>query len=127
MSKNFNQFSCIARMTKDIEIKTVGEHKLGVFSAAINGRKDTDVMFMDFKVWNKQAEILEQYTKKGSKIFLCGEMAMEKWESDGKKHSRIVCNVQTFEFLDSKPKEESNSKKVADNFENPFDSDELPF
>jgi single-strand DNA-binding protein len=136
MSENFNQFSCICRLTKDVEIKEVGEHKVGVSSIAVNGRKDTDVLFMDIKVWNKQAEILQQYTSKGSKIQLTGKLSLEKWEKDGVKHQRIICNVQSFEFLDSKKDSTethgAQRSSVQDSFngtkvDNPFDASDLTF
>ena len=127
MAKNYNQFSCICRLTKDIELKEVGsDHKVGKFSIAVNGRKDDDVLFLDCQVWNKQAEILAQYTKKGSKIFLTGELNQEKWEKDNVKHQRIICNVSNFEFLDSKLKEDG-AKKVAESFDNPFSDESVPF
>ena len=87
-------YQAVGRLTRDTEVRDAGEHKVGDFGIAINGFKD-EVLFLNCQTWNKQAESLAAYTKKGDKIMVAGELKEDKWEDD---ENRIV-------FLESKPQE----------------------
>lgn len=70
------------------------------------GVKDDDQKFkagfFDIEVWEKQAELLDSYTKKGSKIGVSGALKHETWEKDGVKGSRVSIRVNQIELLDKK-------------------------
>jgi single-strand DNA-binding protein len=102
---DLNQVVLIGRMTDSIKIREVGEHKAGEFSLAVNGYKDKEASFINCKVWNKTAELLEKYTHKGSKISVVGKLVQERWESEGKKQSKIIVNIMEVQFLDPKKDE----------------------
>ena len=128
----------VGRLTKEIETRQVGEHTAGSFTLAVNGFKKDEASFIDCKCWDKQTEILSQYSAKGSRLSIVGQLKQESWESDGKKHSKIVVNVKEFQFLDSKKEstethgeqrrsvQNSFNGTKSDDFENPF-SDDLSF
>lgn len=113
---DLNHVVLIGRMTDDIKIRQAGEHKAGEFSIAVNGYKDKDVSFINCKCWDKTTELLEKYTHKGSKISVVGKLVQERWESEGKKQSRLIVNVSEIQFLDSKKEEnkESNQAEIPD-------------
>jgi len=54
-------------------------------------------------VWGRQAEVLNQYTTKGSKIFVEGSLQTRKWE-DKEEITRYTTEikVRNFSFLDKK-------------------------
>jgi len=101
----FQSYQAVGRLTRDTEVRDAGEHKVGDFGIAINGFKD-EVLFLNCQTWNKQAESLAAYTKKGDKIMVAGELKEDKWEDDdGNKRSKMYLNANRIVFLESKPQE----------------------
>lgn len=43
------------------------------------GEQKEEVCFLEFSVFGKQAEILNQYVRKGSKVMLEGRLVLEQW------------------------------------------------
>lgn len=95
----FQSYQAVGRLTRDTEVRDAGEHKVGDFGIAINGFKD-EVLFLNCQTWNKQAESLAAYTKKGDKIMVAGELKEDKWEDDdGNKRSKMYLNANRIVFL----------------------------
>lgn len=87
-----------------------------------DGEPDAD--FFKFKMFGKAAETFQQWTQKGSKVFLAGRNQTETYtDKDGNKRTDIKLIVDEFEFLDSKAKEMSDN----DGFANIAENVELPF
>jgi len=116
----------IGRMTKEIETRKVGEHTAGSFALAVNSFKKDEVSFIDCKCWNKQTEILSQYSTKGSRLSIVGQLKQESWESEGKKHSKIVVNVKEFQFLDSKKESNETLGEPRTDVKNSFSGKDVP-
>ncbi|QED25428.1 single-stranded DNA-binding protein [Spiroplasma citri] len=94
-----NQFIAIGRTTKDIEIKRTQNNKeYAMFQLAVTRphsiQKDTD--FIPCQVWNKQANLLQQYCHKGSQIALTGILQSYK-DKDNK--IQWMVRVYSCEFL----------------------------
>ena len=55
-------------------------------------------------VWGKQAEIVEKYVRKGTKLYIEGKLRTRQWE-DRNAIKRYVTEVyaDTFEFLGNRP------------------------
>lgn len=53
-----------------------------------------EMNFFEVRFFGKDAEIKAKFLKKGMRVLIDGELCQERWESDGKKNSRvyIVCN-----------------------------------
>jgi|TARA_B110000285_G_scaffold47103_1_gene53070 single-strand DNA-binding protein len=99
----FQNFTGVGRLTRAAEIKDVGDYKVAEFGVAINGFKD-EVLFLNGKIWGKQAESLAAYTKSGDKILVEGELKEDKWEDkEGNKRSKIYLNAKRAVFLENKP------------------------
>tara|TARA_R110000803_G_scaffold50152_2_gene104155 strand:+ start:1020 stop:1478 length:459 start_codon:yes stop_codon:yes gene_type:complete len=58
--------------------------------------------------FNKQAEIVGQYVKKGSKLYIEGRLQTRSWEQDGVKRYTTEIVASEFQFLDSKNSSESD-------------------
>jgi len=54
--------------------------------------------------WNKQAELIEQYCKKGSQLYVEGSLQTREWQDkDGNRRFSTDVVARQMQFLDSKP------------------------
>lgn len=111
--------SVVARLTRDPELKEVGENKtpkcrLGL---AINDGYGDKVrtVFMNADVWGKPAPSASRYLKKGSKVHIVGKLVQSSWEKDGIKHNAIELNVNELDFLDPPPSKEVETENTETN------------
>ena len=115
----FQNFTGVGRLTRAAELKDVGEYKVAEFGVAINGFKD-EVLFLNGKIWGKQAESLVAYTKSGDKILVEGDLKEDKWEDkEGNKRSKIYLNAKRAVFLENKS-EASSAPAAATTADIPF-------
>lgn len=107
----YNKVIMAGHITRDIELKYIPSGAAIAKSAiATNHRYKTqtgeqkdETCFLDFNVFGKSAEILNQYVKKGSKVLLEGRLVLEQWtDQNGGNRSKHSLRVETFKFLDSK-------------------------
>ena len=105
---NFNQFTGIGTLTRDVEIRQAGQTSVGNVSLAINekyttksGEKREDVLFLECVLWGKTAELAGQYLAKGKQVLFSGRLKQENWEdkATGQKRSKVVLNVDDMQFL----------------------------
>ena len=104
----FNKVVLMGRITKEIELKCIssGTSLVDLGIAVNERRKGKDGTWQDevhfFKVtfWGKKAEVISQYFSKGDAILLEGRLKHNRWEADGKFHSRITVQGEDFRFID---------------------------
>ncbi|MCX8065522.1 MAG: single-stranded DNA-binding protein [Candidatus Hydrogenedentes bacterium] len=100
-----------------------------------NGELKEDRLFIDVVAWDKQADYVKQYLKKGRAIIIEGQLRYEEWESrvDGVKRSRIYILLRRATLLDRLPSEqgieegvplESDYEATAEHIPNVSDSAE---
>lgn len=81
--------------------------------------------------WNKTAELISNYTKKGSKIGLNGSIQTGSYQKDGHTVYTTDILVNTVEFLDSANKNNTTTENNADDFNQegffPIDNSDIPF
>lgn len=102
-----NIISLTGNLGKDNEVKqlssgtTVLNNSIGVRSnAKVGGEYKTS--WFNVSIFGKSAEIFNQYTKKGSKVFLTGEVRIREYKKqDGTNGMSVDLIVNNFEFLDS--------------------------
>jgi single-strand DNA-binding protein len=122
---NFNQFTGIGTLTRDVEIRQAGQTSVANVSIAINekyttkaGEKREDVLFLECVLWGKTAELAGEYLAKGKQVLFGGRLKQENWDdkATGAKRSKIVLNVETMQFLggpsggQEAPKEEARQQ-----------------
>jgi len=90
------------------------------------------------------AEIVGEYLKKGSKVYVEGSLRTREWERDGIKRYTTEIVVRDMQMLDSRSSESSSAaptrgaspptarqRAAADegpaNFDAPFEDDDIPF
>jgi len=112
------QINGVVRLSSDIEIRyTQGGTAIASFSVVSSSKYKTqageqreDTCFISATAFGRQAETLNQYTKKGSKLFVRGDLKLETWtDQQGQKKSKHSVTIKEFEFLDCK---ESNTPKA---------------
>ena len=113
------------RLTKDCELKYTSNQK-EVVKNTIAVRRDKDNSdFISFTAFGKTAEILNQYTSKGSMISIKGEIRTGKYEKDGEtKYSQDIL-VNSLELLSNKKQDNTSETKEEDIEETNVKLDEL--
>ena len=113
-----NSIILTGRITKDLEIKEVGQNKVTHFSLAVdNPFKRDDTSFFHIEAWNRTADLLTEYCGKGSKILVEGSARQNTFtDKEGNNRERVVFNANRIEFLDSKSS--SNQSKKDNPFSN---------
>lgn len=120
-----NNVTLVGRLTKDVELKNtstgVANAKLTLavnrqFKSA-NGEKEVD--FINIVAWRKTAEILSNYTSKGSQIGITGRIQTRNYEgNDGKRVYVTEVVAESVALLDSK----SNNQQPQQKKETPFNN-----
>lgn len=125
------------RLTKDPESRQVGsESRVVNFTLAVNkifkreGQPDAD--FIQCVAWNKTADILTQYTSKGSLIGVEGRIETRSYENnEGQRIFVTEVRVNQVTLLESKKeRQEQQQKDYSDIFPEAtpdVSEDELPF
>src|SRR5574344_1066536 len=100
-----NNVNIIGNLTKDVELKYTQNNKaVTTVTLAVNEGygESQKTYFIDVQVWEKQAENLEKYCSKGSKIAVSGKLIQQTWEHEGKKLSKVLVQANNVMFLDTK-------------------------
>lgn len=107
-----NLFVGIGRLTKDIEIRTTTSGtKIANFTLAINRDKET-TDFLNCLAFNKTAEVLQDYTSKGSQIAIQGRVQTRSYEAkNGQTQYVTEIAVDRVELLDKKKEEPKVEQK----------------
>jgi len=105
---SYNKVMLMGNLTRDPELSYTPQGtpicKLGLavnrsFTTA-TGEKKEDALFVDIDVWKKQAEACATYLKKGSSVFIDGELRLDRWQSkEGEKRSKIKVVANRVQFI----------------------------
>lgn len=114
-----NRIELIGRLTKEIELKRTQSGKtVANFTLAVNrpfARKDSEQQTADFfrcQAWERTAEILDQFTRKGSQIGISGRLQSRNYENQqGQRTTVIEVIVEHLDLLDSQ--KEAAESRVA--------------
>jgi len=112
MAKGVNKVFLLGRLGKDPEMKaTQGGMTIANFTLATSDRqKDAQGNWQDHTEWHnlvafqRTAEIVRDYCKKGSQIFVEGKIQTRSWEDkEGHKKYWTEILVNDLSLLDGKP------------------------
>ncbi|GHT52944.1 single-stranded DNA-binding protein [Spirochaetia bacterium] len=103
---DINHVVLVGRLTRDSELKyTANGQPVTKFSIAVNrsvkkGEKwEEETSYFDIVLWGKRAESLNQYLIKGKQIGVDGELRQDRWEQDGKNHSKVEVIASNINLL----------------------------
>ena len=109
----------LGRMTRDPELRyTSGGKAYTNFTLAVQKTKD-EAEFIDCIVWEKTAETIAEYFRKGNRILIQGRLSVSSYEQNGEKRKSTKVQVFSFEFVDNK-----NSGNSQNNNRNNYEDDE---
>lgn len=115
-----NRITLIGRLTRDPEIKYVGEGvAMTKFTLAIDrpytrkdGEKETD--FIDIVTWRKLAEVCADYLSKGRLTAVEGRLEIQGYtDKEGAKRKAAQVVADNVQFLE--PKSKSTDRATPDN------------
>jgi len=108
---NFNKVILAGNLTRDPELRyTPKGTAIARFGLAVNrrwksetGENKEEVTFVDVEAWNKQAEVVAQYLKKGQPFLVEGRLKLDQWEDKNthQKQSKLKVVLEGFSFLAS--------------------------
>lgn len=119
---SINKFCVMGRLVRNPEIKeTENGNKVANITLAVDreykdkeGKKITD--FLNYSLWNKDAENIKNYSKKGSHVVLEGTFNDKVIElEDGKKihtFNPVVTKYQSIENINKIDNEISDEKEI---------------
>ena len=105
---NYNRVLLMGRLTRDPDLRyTKDGTAVCKFGLAVNRtfgtgdqRKEKST-FVDVTMWQRKAEVVAEYFKKGSPIFIEGRLELDQWENEQKeKRSKLYVVAENFEFLE---------------------------
>ena len=109
----------MGRMTRDPELRYTSSGKAYAnFTLAVQKTKD-EAEFIDCIVWEKTAETIAEYFRKGNRILIQGRLSVSSYEQNGEKRKSTKVQVFSFEFVDNK-----NSGNSQNNNRNNYEDDE---
>ena len=123
-----NKAILIGRLTKDPELmQSKNGKKVIQFTLAVNRDKDNSD-FIACVAWEKTAELIAQYFKKGSQLAVEGEIRTRSYDDKAVPNRKVYVTevlVKSITFLESKKAEPQQQPQTYD--DNPWDNPELPF
>ena len=129
-----NNVSLIGNVTRDLELKQVGQTQNTRFTLVVKRRfKRDESDFINCIAWGKQAETLCQYVKKGQKLAIIGNIRTGSYEREGTTVYTTDIVVESFEFLgggkqsDSTSAPNTNTKQNSLDDLEPVDDGDMPF
>ena len=115
----------MGRMVRNPELKYTSSGKAyASFTLAVQKNKN-EAEFIDCTAWEKTAETIAEYFKKGSKILIQGRLSVSDYEKNGEKRrfTRVLAN--SFEFVESKNTVNNQSNK--NDYDETEDDEDFPF
>jgi single-strand DNA-binding protein len=95
---NLNKVTIAGRLTRDPEIKYTSQGTaIADFGLAVNrywkdtsGEKKEEVTFLDVTAYGRPAEIIQEYLKKGSPVYIEGRLQLDSWTDKQTQQKRAV-------------------------------------
>ena len=115
-----NKVILMGRLTRDPEVRySQGQNSTAIakFSIAVDrrfkrdGQPDAD--FFNCTCFGRQAEFVEKYLQKGTKVVTVGSVQNDTYEKDSVKHYSVQIMVDEIEFAESKNAQGSSSDNTG--------------
>lgn len=142
MAKSFCRVTILGNVGKDPEIRaTAGGMTVANFTVATSDRiKGSDGQYVDKTEWHscvafqRTAEIVRDYVKKGHKLYLEGRLQTSSWDdkASGQKRYKTEIVVSDISLLSGKDEaapaqQKAQTTAIYFSATAPDDSDDIPF
>ena len=112
---SLNRVLLIGNLTKDPELRyTPSGTPVASLRLAVNsqfkdqsGQRKEETCFITIVVWSRQAEICQQYLKKGRSVYVEGRLIYRSWEAEGKTRSTMEVRADRVQFLGGGPRSDA--------------------
>lgn len=113
-----NSVTIHARLSRDPEVKVVGEKSTKIANFSVYQRSSKDHSdFFDCEAMGAQASVVEQYLHKNDEVVIRGELRTNSWTTaEGNKRSKVVIRVRQISLVGSANR---NNADAADGNEAP--------
>lgn len=120
---NLNTVSLVGRLGRDPEAKYFESGKLQVtFSLAVNNPfKKDEALWFDIEVWEKPAEVVSTYCKKGALLGLTGYIKIDHWDDKSTGASRLKHYVNATNIYLLGGKNDQQNQQAAPVYEGEID------
>jgi len=115
VSSDINVVVIVGRLTRDPELKSVGQTSVcrmsiaNNYSTKVNEVWEDRANFFDVDVWGRRGEVCAEHLVKGRQVAIKGSLRWRSWEAqDGTKRSAVSINADEVEFIG--PREEGAQK-----------------
>jgi len=111
---SYNRVILVGNLTRDPQLRYIPSTQTPVAEFGIatnrrwrgpNGEDREETCFIDCAAFGKQAEIINQYCRKGSPLLVEGRLKLDTWEDKqgGGKRSKHRVVVENFQLLSAGP------------------------
>lgn len=116
---SFNKVILMGNLTRDPELRQAPSGvKVADLGLAVsenwrdkNGQPKEVTCFVDVVVWDKLAELCQQYLVKGRPVLVEGRLQMDEWKNQqGEKRTKLRVRADTVKFLGTPQKREDASQ-----------------
>ena len=136
----FNKVLLLGNLCQEPEIRYSAEGNAFCQVGIATNRKWTDksgelqeeVCFVDIKAFGRTAEIMGEYLRKGSQVFIEGRLSYYRWDDDEgnphSKHSIVIESLQMLGKQEATPRESPEKmNEAAETNETKETEEEIPF
>jgi single-strand DNA-binding protein len=109
MAYSYNRVILVGNLTRDPELRYLANGTaVSEIGLAINERAKRndqwveEATFVDVTLWERTAEIANEYLSKGSPVLIEGRLKLDSWEKDGQKRSKLRVVASKLQMLGSK-------------------------
>lgn len=106
---NFNKVILVGNLTRDPELSYLPNSQTPVVEVGIavnrtwrgqDGQQREETTFVDCSAYGRQAEVINQYMRKGRPLMIEGRLRLSQWETqDGQRRSKLRVVIENFQFL----------------------------
>ena len=106
MSRTINRVELLGRVGSDPELRKTQNGtavvQLRLATDRRNGNEDSQTDWHTVVCWDKQAEAVARYVRKGERLYVSGRLNHQSWETDqGERRSRVEVHAYEVIFLGS--------------------------
>ena len=107
---SLNKVQIIGNLGQDPEVRQAGQSTVASFSVATSerwtdraGQKQEKTEWHRCEAWGRLAEVMGEFTKKGSQVYVEGSLTTEKYtDKDGIDRYTTKVKVQSVQLLDKR-------------------------
>lgn len=128
MAKGVNKVILVGNVGQDPECRAMPNGSMVVNATVATsetwkdkqtGQKQERTEWHNVVFFGRTAEVVRDFLKKGSKVYIEGSLKTRSWEKDGKKHFKTEIVANEMQMLDSKGQGGNNMAPQAQGYQQP--------